>query len=247
MTSPDRFQPQQPGRLEDIKPKIEGLAGIMLSNVGLIAQNVFEAINDALAGLFAGQSGALGQISDGQLALMNELGLLAGLRGFCSAYQSVNVNAEWSLSGNNRVLPFDEPLTAWKGAHIDKSKPGIVFEEEGAWLVSCYARARETAFTGADEVGLFVDVFRPDGTLFSPMVFDARPGGGYSTVGGTFPVLIPEPGCYVRVSCWTGRWRWWDGGPRYARLSVVKQDNRVIANVQPDVPDEVQPQNGDTK
>lgn len=246
MTSPDGYQPPPPARIEDIKPTVQGLADVMLSNVGTIAKNIFDAIGKAIAGKFIGQAGPLGQISDGQQALTGHVEILDGTRGYCAAYQAENINIAWNNANNVRDLPFTGELGVSKGAHIDKAKAGIVFEEQGLWLVFATARGRKTGFTGDDTISLFVDVMRPDGTIYSPMIFESRPGTDNASVGGAIAVEIPAPGYYVRVRCWSGRWRWWDGGSKFTRLIVVKQDARLTNAGESTVPDEPEPPSSET-
>lgn len=224
---------------------IPALLGGVISNIGTAFQNALTGaannLGDAFNNIFAASSQVKGQFSDMQKLLNDKYELLDGVRGYCQAVQTKNINIAWSFSGNKRVLPYTEALGPTKGAHIDADKNGIVFDEPGLWLVFCSARARNTIFPGDDEVSLFVDVFNPDGSLYSPMVYDAvGPGGTFTSVGGAFPIVVQNAGQFVRVSCWSGRWRWWDGGSRYARLAVVKQDNRTT-NVPPQtVPDETE-------
>ncbi|GEC87437.1 hypothetical protein [Corynebacterium variabile] len=240
MTSPDLYQPNQPGRLEDIKPTISGLANIMLSNVSTIAQNIFRGIADAVAGLFKGQDGALGEISDGQLALADRYDLLDGVRGYCAAYQSLNINSEWNvLSSNDRYLPYESALGPTKGAHVETGR-NIVFDEEGLWLVFVQAHARSTGYTGGNLSAIYVTILGPTGNVIRDVVFDTPGGADHTSLGGTFPVVIPEAGCWIRVRAWSGKWRWWDGGARNAWMAVVKQDNRLTNKGQDTVPDETQ-------
>lgn len=224
---------------------IPALLGGVISNIGTAFHSALtgaaNTLGESFNNIFAASSQVKGQFGDMQKLLNNRYELLDGVRGYCQAVQAKNINIAWNGSGNKRVLPYTEALGPTKGAHIDASKNGIVFDEPGLWLVFCSARARDTIFTGGDEVSLFVDVFNPDGSLYSPMVYDAvGPGGTFTSAGGAFPVVVQNAGQFVRVSCWSGRWRWWDGGSRYARLAVVKQDNRTT-NVPPQtVPDETE-------
>lgn len=224
----------------------QGIPGILngvITNIGTAFQNALTGVannlGDAFNNIFAASSQVKDQFSDMQNLLNNNYALLDGVRGYCQAVQAQNINIAWNSSGNKRILPYTDPLGPSKGAHIDSSKQGIVFDEPGLWLVFCSARGRNTSFTGGDEVSLYVDVWNADGSLYSPMIYDCvAPGGTFTSVGGAFPVVIQNPGQFVRVSCWSGRWRWWDGGSRYARLAVVKQDNRTT-NIPPQtVPDE---------
>lgn len=224
---------------------IPALLGGVVSNIGTAFQNALtgaaNTLGESFNNIFAASSQVKDQFSDMQKLLNNKYELLDGVRGYCQAVQAKNINIAWNGSGNKRILPYTEALGPTKGAHIDASKNGIVFDEPGLWLVFCAARARNTSFPGGDEVSLFVDVWNADGSLYSPMIYDAvAPGGTFTSAGGAFPVVIQDPGQFVRVSCWSGRWRWWDGGSRYARLAVVKQDNRTT-NIPPQtVPDETQ-------
>lgn len=241
MTSPDMHDPgsrENPGA-EGVDV-IRSLAGGFL-NGGAVFENIVGLIGDALAGVFAGEGGSLGEISDGQLALINQVGLLSGVRGFCAAYQDRNLNAEWNLVNNKRVHPFVEQLGPSKGAHVDPDVPGITFDSPGLWWIHSTIRARQTGFGGTDEASMFVDILRPDGSVFSPLIVDGRPGPGFSSITATFPVVVPGPGYSVRVMSWTGRWRWWDGGTRYTRLSALKVDDNTDDAGRDTVPDEPDP------
>lgn len=240
MTSPNGFEPEQTNPGDDAADAARKLAAAFL-NGGQVFENIVGLIGDALAGVFAGEGGSLGEISDGQLALINEVGLLSGVRGFCAAYQDKNLNAAWNLIDNKRVHPFVEQLGPSKGAHIDPDVPGITFESKGLWWIHATIRARQTVFDGSDEASMFVDVLRPDGSVYSPLIVDARPGPGFASITATVPVVIPGPGYAVRVKSWTGKWRWWDGGTRYTRLAVLKVDNNTDDAGKTTVPDETDP------
>lgn len=240
MTSPNGYVPEETNPGADAEETARKLAEAFL-NGGAVFENIVGLIGDALAGLFAGKPGSLGEISDGQLALKNNLALLSGVRGFCAAYQVQNLNAEWNLVNNQRVHPFTEQLGPAKGAYVNPAVPGITFESKGLWWVHATIRARQTSFTGSDEVSMFVDVLRPDGSVYSPLIVDGRPGPGFSSITATFPVVVPGPGYSVRVKSWTGRWRWWDGGTRYTRLAVLKVDNNTEGVGVDIVPDEPNP------
>ena len=92
-----------------------------------------------------------------------------------------------------------------------------------------------------------VNVDRPDGSAYSSAyvrgtsLVDA--GAVVSTYGNVslvavVPVVIDEPGCYVRVDTWTAAWRWWDGGTQLSSLSVVKQSSNTENKGEQTVPDE---------
>lgn len=240
MTSPDHYPAQQPAN-----PGVEGnniikaLAGGFL-NGGAVFNHIVGLVGEALAGSFLGQDSPLGEISDGQTALVNQLDLLNGVRGYCSAYQSVNINGTWNFGTNVRTIPFTEPLGPNKGAHIDESVPGIVLESKGLWLVHAAVHARATKYDGDPYASLFVDVLRPDGSLYSPMIIDTCVFDSITSITATFPVVVPGDGYSVRVKVGSGKWRWWDGGPQWSRLSVLKVDNRTDNPPGGAVPDETE-------
>lgn len=207
---------------------------------GNVFENWIESIGRALAG---DVTPGFEPIRDGQLALANRVDLLDGVRGYCSAYQSLNINSAWSLGDNRRRdLPFDAPYGPAKGAHVDAAKGGIVFDETGLWTVHCLIHTRSTAATPGpgetDASAMYVRIHQPDGTIASETVVDAYTSNSTDSITATLPFVIPEPGYYVTIGCWSSRWRWWDGGTRYTRLSVVMNDNRTINPGAPTVPDE---------
>ena len=178
---------------------------------------------------------------DGQTALKNRLDLLDGVRGYCQAYMSRNVNGEWGTN-NTRMLPFDAPLGPSKGAHVDASKGGIVMDEAGLWTISLMCTARWTSYTSSwldtDSVRVTLRVHRPDGSVYSQKMLQYLAGKSAVSPTVSVPVLVDEPGFYVTVEAYSSRWRWWDGGTRYSALAVVKHDNRVINPGADTVPDE---------
>ena len=178
---------------------------------------------------------------DGQTALKNRLDLLDGVRGYCQAYMSRNVNGEWGTN-NTRQLPFDAPLGPSKGAHVDASKGGIVMDESGLWTISLMCTARWTSYTSSwldtDSVRVTLRVHRPDGSVYSQKVLQYLAGKSAVSPTVSVPVVVDEPGFYVTVEGYSSRWRWWDGGTRYSALAVVKHDSRLVNPGQETVPDE---------
>lgn len=178
---------------------------------------------------------------DGQTALKNRLDLLDGVRGYCQAYMSRNVNGEWGVD-NTRMLPFDAPLGTSRGAHVDAAKGGIVIDEAGLWTISLMCTARWTSYasswTDTDSVRVTLRVHRPDGSVYSQKMLQYLAGKSAVSPTVSVPVLVDEPGFYVTVEAYSSRWRWWDGGTRYSALAVVKHDNRVINPGADTVPDE---------
>lgn len=178
---------------------------------------------------------------DGQAALVDRLDLLDGVRGYCQAYMSRNVNGEWGVN-NTRMLPFDAPLGPSRGAHVDAAKGGIVLDEPGLWTVSMLATGRATSYTASwldtDSVRVTLRVHRPDGSVYSQKLLQFLAGKSAVTPTVSVPVTVDQPGYYVTVEAYSSRWRWWDGGTRYSALAVVKHDDRVINPGADTVPDE---------
>lgn len=217
--------------------------------------NIIGGIGSALAAGIAGIGNAVGSwassffesgktvkdVKDGQEKLAGRTDLLEYVRGFCAAYQSVNINSEWNIfSDNSRYLPYESELGPSKGAHVERGK-NIVMDEQGLWLCIVYAHARSTGFGGGNLSAIYVDIVAPDGSLVRSVTVDMQTGGDYGSIPGVFMVVIPEPGCWIRVRAWSGKWRWWDGGARNAWMSAVKFDNRLTNPGQDTVPDETKP------
>mgnify|MGYP001183571360 CR=1 FL=1 len=199
-------------------------------------------IADAISGVAPpGFQDVADAFEDGQAALVDRLDLLDGVRGYCQAYMSRNVNGEWGIN-NTRQLPFDAPLGPSKGAHVDAAKGGIVMDEPGLWTVSMLATGRATSYTASwldtDSVRATVRVHRPDGSVFSQKTLQNLAGKSAVALTVSVPVTVDQPGYYVTVEAYASRWRWWDGGTRYSALAVVKHDNRVINPGADTVPDE---------
>ena len=178
---------------------------------------------------------------DGQAALVGRLDLLDGVRGYCQAYMSRNVNGEWGTN-NTRLLPFDVPLGPSKGAHVDAAKGGIVMDEAGLWTISLMCTARQTSYSSSwldtDSVRVTLRVHRPDGSVYSQKLLQYLAGKSAVTPTVSVPVTVDQPGYYVTAEGYSSRWRWWDGGTRYSALAVVKHDDRVINPGADTVPDE---------
>ena len=203
------------------------LAGVADALRGVVRAPLFQDVADAF--------------EDGQAALRDRLDLLDGVRGYCQAYMSRNVNGEWGTN-NTRMLPFDAPLGPSKGAHVDAAKGGIVMDEEGLWTISLMCTARQTSYTSSwldtDSVRVTLRVHRPDGSVYSQKLLQYLAGKSAVSPTVSVPVTVDQPGYYVTVEAWSSRWRWWDGGTRYSALAVVKHDDRVINPGADTVPDE---------
>lgn len=167
---------------------------------------------------------------------------LEGVRGYCAAYMSKNINGEWGKN-NTRRLPFDaQHGEASKGAHVDPDKGGIVFDEVGVWLVSLYVTARWTVYTASwtdtDSVRVTMRAKGPDDAVFDEKILQYLSGKSAVTPTITVPIVVKEAGSYIEVEGWSSRFRWWDGGTKFSMLTVVKQDNRPEKPGVLTVPDE---------
>lgn len=208
-----------------------------------LRDGLVQGIADALRGVVSAPlfQDVADAFEDGQSALAGRLDLLDGVRGYCQAYMSRNVNGEWGTN-NTRQLPFDAPLGPSRGAHVDAAKGGIVMDEEGLWTISLLCTARQTSYTASwldtDSVRVTLRVHRPDGSVYSQKLLQYLAGKSAVTPAVSVPVTVDQPGYYVTVEAYSSRWRWWDGGTRYSALAVVKHDNRVINPGADTVPDE---------
>lgn len=205
-------------------------------------ENIVKPLQQVFAGLKPpGWEQVADAFEDGQAALVGRLDLLDGVRGYCQAYMSRNVNGEWGTN-NTRMLPFDAPLGPSKGAHVDAAKGGIVMDEAGLWTISLMCTGRWTAHTSSwldtDSVRVTLRVHRPDGSLYSQQLLQYLAGKSAVTPTVSVPVVVDQPGYYVTVEAYSSRWRWWDGGTRYSALAVVKHDSRLVNPGQETVPDE---------
>ena len=205
------------------------LAGIADALRGVVRAPLFQGVADAF--------------EDGQAALVDRLDLLDGVRGYCQAYMSRNVNGEWGVN-NTRALPFDAPLGPSKGAHVDAAQGSVVMDESGLWTVHFMVTARQTSYTASwfdtDSVRATMRIHRPDGSVYSHKIFQALSGKAATTLTASIPVVVPSPGYYITIEAYSSRWRWWDGGTKFSALSVIKHDNSTINPGTETVPDETQ-------
>lgn len=184
---------------------------------------------------------SVAEAADGQLDISDRIDLLMGIRGYCQAFMSRNVNGEWGLN-NTRMLPFNEPLGPSKGGHVDAAKGAVVMDEAGLWTVHFMVTARQTLYSSSwldtDSVRVTVRIHRPDGSVYSPKIFQALSGQSATTITASIPVVVPSPGYYITIEAYSSRWRWWDGGTKFSALSVIKHDNSTINPGTETVPDE---------
>ena len=168
-------------------------------------------------------------LADGQLALQNQAELLDGTRGYCCAFQSLNITTGkvqandplgiikvWSAE--ERMLPYDRPVGPSKGAHVDRS--GIVFDQEGLWTVYVLCRRKKppSAYEGNPISTVTAHVYDAAGDPYANRAFavgttdsnydlnsgDQRLSGrtyqaSDTSVAMVFPVVIPAPGYRVTV------------------------------------------------
>ena len=216
--------------------------------VGNILAGIGQALTGGLGGIFQPISDGMKPIRDAQLDLQNRTDLLEGVQGYAHAYMTKNVNAQWNLGNNWRTMPFDGQVGPAVGATV-RGDGRISMDSVGLWLIYAKTHGRATGFTGGGGVTMRVNVYRPDGSAYSSAyvrgtsLVDA--GAITSTYGnislvGVVPVVIDEPGCYVRVDTWTAAWRWWDGGTQLSSLSVVKQSSNTENKGDQTVPDETE-------
>lgn len=235
----------------DVRNQIKGQALLPWQSAhGSFFTNIIGGIGNALMAGINGISNSIGswsssffsageqvkQTNDGMLSLATRTDFLEGVRGFCMAYQTLNINTAWSLAENVRQMPFNGAYGPAKGAHIEGN--GITLDEAGAWRIDSIVRANSTDFTGSDGTLMDIIVYKPNGTEYVRHRFDSWTGTGVESIYGGFPIVIDEAGYYIRVETWTGRWRWWTGGTMYTFLSAVKYDNRAINMGQSAVPNE---------
>lgn len=203
------------------------LGGALLSGIVNGVTGLIQTVGQAIRGLLPGSSPfspIQDAFEDGQKEIQDRIDLIP--QGYCSAYMDKNVNL--ALGTNNlRKMPFRGQLGPNSGAHVD-SGGHIVFDEPGTWTVHSVLNARGTAFTGNNNIEMYVSVRRPDNSIYSEKYVmdsvDTNPG----SLVISQPFVIPEPGYYVAVWAWSGRWRWWNGGTRYSGLTVIKAHERTV-------------------
>lgn len=213
---------------------LSGVVGGLAALIGGIA----DGIKGIATGIFQPVNQASETFRDGQKSLSDRLDLIPF--GFCSAYMDKNVNLEWG--GNNlRLMPFKDQLAANRNAHVDTVKSGIVFDKAGTWTVHATLNCRGTAFTGDNNIRMWVSVRRPDNSIFSEKSVQSSPSTNPDTLTLSQPFVVPEAGYFVVVYAWSGRWRWWDGGTVNSGLTAVYQDKGFTNAGQDLVPDETNP------
>ena len=190
------------------------------------------------------------EIRDGQLALNGRTDLLDGVRGYASAYQSLNVRSGpgWIFNGFKwRFLPFAGQLGPVKGAAVIPE--GMIrIDEPGLWTV--YATIYKDDVVGVGPETVILDCYTareliatekeiPEEKLLRRMTStDSGIVGSPQTASITYSVVVDQAPAYVGVSAACVSDTWFLGGTLYSNLFVVKHDNRAINPGEKTVPNE---------
>lgn len=176
-------------------------------------------------------------IHDGQIALADRIDLIP--LGFCSSYMDRNINLAWGFN-NLRKAPFRAPYGPSQGAHVDTSSGHIVFDKTGTWTVHALMNCDGTNFLGGNNITMYVSVRRPNGSIHYEKQVSSSPNTNPDSLTLSDSVVIPEPGYYVGIWVWSGRWRWWRGGTDKSGLTVVRSSLSTDNQGSRDVPDETE-------
>lgn len=196
----------------------EGISSL----VGGIAQAIRGAVTTTL---FAPITEA---ITDSQADLVDRLDLIPP---YCASVMSHNVQMSWT--GNTLLMPFRTVNGPSKGAHVDATKSGIVFDVTGTWTVHAFLNGNGGDGAGSDEMQMFIRLYNSSGDLQSERIIRSSPGSKEDGLTLTIPFVVPEEGWYVTVWGRSGRPRWWPGGARWSGLSVVRS-HQDTGNIAPD-------------
>lgn len=257
MTSPDRFIPPNgnPGDVEATRiqglfanglkdpggallgPVVAGISGAIRDLPDLAEK--FVPVRDAVRAFIQPVTSRLDVVEGDQLDHAERLDLLDGVRGYCAAYQTVNINLRTGTN-NRRVLPFTSQIGPAKGAEVYAPMSGIRFLEPGLWTIHVLAHARNTLATPGfgvpDTSEILIRVM--DSGVMREAVVTAYTYSSAASLTASIPMVITSAGATVQVEAWSSRWRWINGGTKYSRLAVVKHDSRVEHIGQETVPDE---------
>lgn len=244
MTTPDGYTPEGARTVSGIKelqnlneaaikrqlqqPAVDLFEQFKKNQLNLLA-GVVNFFGSAMLGSWNRVDPAAISIDDGQLKINSRTDLLAGVNGYCCAYQSLNIttgkvqaSGPWgffkSWSADERMLPYDRPVGPSKGAHVDDA--GIVFDQEGLWTVYVLCRRKKPSSTyeGNPISSVTAHVYDDAGDPYANREFavgttnsDYRINNGDQRLSGTtyqdsdtsvtmvFPVVIPAPGYRVTV------------------------------------------------
>ena len=244
MTTPDGYVPEGAGTVSDVQdlqnlneaaikkqlqqPAVDLFGKFKKNQLNLLA-GVVNFFGSAMLGSWNRVDPAAISIEDGQLKINDRTDLLAGVNGYCCAYQSLNITTgkvqandplgiikTWSAE--ERMLPYDKPVGPSKGAHVDRS--GIVFDQEGLWTVYVLCRRKKPSSNtyGNPISSVTAHVYNAAGDPYANREFavgttdsdysinngDQRLSGrtyqdSDTSVTMVFPVVIPAPGYRVTV------------------------------------------------
>lgn len=206
--------------------------GNIIGGIGNAITNGLKGIN--VGGFFGPIAEPAITIHQGQIALSDRVDLIP--LGFCSAYMDRNINLAWGLD-NLRKAPFRAKYGPAQGAHVDETSGHIVFDKTGTWTVHALMNCDGTNFSGNNNITMHVSVRKPNGEIHYEKQVSSSPDTNPDslTLSDSFP--IDEPGYYVGIWVWSGRWRWWRGGTDKSGLTVIRsslntdnQGDRTVPN-----------------
>lgn len=225
----------------------------IIGGIGKAFQEGLRGIAGSLSSIFNPVKEAGVEVRDYQTTLNDRVELLDGVRGYASAYQTLNVYTDSGYVFSSykwRFLPFGGQLGPSRGAKVDPDG-GIILEETGLWTVYATVTKDQAGTLDAllmDQVDVHLFVSRgkwtkndppPAGTLLRELrTTDMTIIGGNQTVTAVFSVVVDQPNVFVGVRASAfGKTRFL-GGTLYSNLFVVKHDNRAIEPGQKTVPNE---------
>ncbi|WP_298076091.1 hypothetical protein [uncultured Corynebacterium sp.] len=225
----------------------------IIGGIGKAFQEGLRGIAGSLSSIFNPVKEAGVEVRDYQTTLNDRVELLDGVRGYASAYQTLNVytSSGYVFSGYKwRFLPFGGQLGPSRGAKVDPDG-GIILEETGLWTV--YATVTKDDKSGIDalsndqvDVHLFVSRDKwtknespPANSLLRELrATDLTIIGGRQTATVVFSVVVDRPNVFVGVRASAISDTRFLGGTLYSNLFAIKHDNRAIEPGQKIVPNE---------
>ncbi|WP_034985955.1 hypothetical protein [Corynebacterium jeikeium] len=225
----------------------------IIGGIGKAFQEGLRGIAGSLSSIFNPVKEAGVEVRDYQTTLNDRVELLDGVRGYASAYQTLNVYTDsgYVFSGYKwRFLPFGGQLGPSRGARVDPDG-GLVLEETGLWTVYATVTKDDTSGLGAlsnDQVDVHLFVSRdkwtkndspPADTLLRELrTTDMTIIGGKQTATVVFSVVVDRPNVFVGVRASAISNTRFLGGTLYSNLFAIKHDNRAIEPGQKTVPNE---------
>lgn len=220
---------------DDVRNNIKGQALLPWESAhGSFFTNIIGGIGQALLAGVTGAANTIGgwvsdffnvgrraaygdeRVDDGQLSLSERADLLSPLLNYGSAYCPANNLSDRIMTGAG-VFPFTELLGYHHNVRI-RDGGGLVLEEKGTWniegSVTCQGRniSKAGSVIASTAVTIYVDVIKPDGSVWSRAIKKMPISGFGSTIGVatqnvTFPssydfkftVQVPDPGYAIKV------------------------------------------------